>query len=411
MPILLRCHNCGQRLQVDDAFAGSLCRCVHCGALSEVPAVSGTDESDRPARPAAPMQRAPSPGAAPPHPPAQPTPPAPAGQRPSAPGRPTAPSPPQTRPGALPTPPPGTTAERFADGRVIAQAAVARDSAKTRGIIALAAIAVALVLVFAVVFIVTSEAKRSTDLADQTSASPTPTPQSPFISGAEPFPRPAQPGATPGTRTTPRPPGPPGPTAPLPTINLPTPTPIPQVAGPRFAGLPVKEGPVAYLLDASSATPRGTLGLLGEVVAQSTTTLDKQTPYNVMLTRGSFPPRKLFQTNTTPATDYSDLIIGQIDDFTPEGTSAVATDVLRLAKEGFKTVTIGLARVQGDTRALESTRKELDELNVRVVVLIVLPSRATKPDLATIAWAKLVKDPATDLVVLTEDDVNRLLGR
>ena len=36
--ILLRCSNCGQTLEIDDAFAGGVCRCRHCGTIQTVPA-------------------------------------------------------------------------------------------------------------------------------------------------------------------------------------------------------------------------------------------------------------------------------------------------------------------------------------------------------------------------------------
>lgn len=36
--IILDCSNCGQTLEVDDAFAGGVCRCRHCGTIQTVPA-------------------------------------------------------------------------------------------------------------------------------------------------------------------------------------------------------------------------------------------------------------------------------------------------------------------------------------------------------------------------------------
>lgn len=36
--ILLECTNCRQTLEVDDAFAGGVCRCRHCGTIQTVPA-------------------------------------------------------------------------------------------------------------------------------------------------------------------------------------------------------------------------------------------------------------------------------------------------------------------------------------------------------------------------------------
>ncbi len=35
--ILLTCTNCHQTLEIDDAFAGGVCRCSHCGAIQTVP--------------------------------------------------------------------------------------------------------------------------------------------------------------------------------------------------------------------------------------------------------------------------------------------------------------------------------------------------------------------------------------
>ena len=35
--ILLTCTNCRQTLEIDDAFAGGVCRCSHCGAIQTVP--------------------------------------------------------------------------------------------------------------------------------------------------------------------------------------------------------------------------------------------------------------------------------------------------------------------------------------------------------------------------------------
>ena len=35
--IALRCTNCRQTLEIDDAFAGGVCRCSHCGAIQTVP--------------------------------------------------------------------------------------------------------------------------------------------------------------------------------------------------------------------------------------------------------------------------------------------------------------------------------------------------------------------------------------
>ncbi|MCG3179698.1 MAG: hypothetical protein BIFFINMI_02039 [Phycisphaerae bacterium] len=52
MAILLKCHQCQEQLEVDDAFAGGICRCVHCGALSHVP--HQRTELDRKGRPKTP---------------------------------------------------------------------------------------------------------------------------------------------------------------------------------------------------------------------------------------------------------------------------------------------------------------------------------------------------------------------
>ena len=35
--ILVRCSNCNETLEVDDAFAGGVCRCRHCGTIQSVP--------------------------------------------------------------------------------------------------------------------------------------------------------------------------------------------------------------------------------------------------------------------------------------------------------------------------------------------------------------------------------------
>ena len=36
--ISLACTSCKQVLQIDDAFAGGVCRCQHCGTIQTVPA-------------------------------------------------------------------------------------------------------------------------------------------------------------------------------------------------------------------------------------------------------------------------------------------------------------------------------------------------------------------------------------
>ena len=42
--IRLHCSNCAEVLEVDDAFAGGVCRCRHCGAIQSVPADGSTPE-------------------------------------------------------------------------------------------------------------------------------------------------------------------------------------------------------------------------------------------------------------------------------------------------------------------------------------------------------------------------------
>lgn len=52
MAIILKCSQCQEQLEVDDAFAGGVCRCVHCGALSHVPLQSvKLDKKGRPTSP------------------------------------------------------------------------------------------------------------------------------------------------------------------------------------------------------------------------------------------------------------------------------------------------------------------------------------------------------------------------
>ena len=48
--IRLQCSNCGEALEVDDAFAGGVCRCRHCGAIQTVPA-DGSGEGSAPPKP------------------------------------------------------------------------------------------------------------------------------------------------------------------------------------------------------------------------------------------------------------------------------------------------------------------------------------------------------------------------
>jgi hypothetical protein len=52
MPILLKCHGCSEQLEVDEGFAGGVCRCVHCKALNHVP--TQTTELDNKGRPKTP---------------------------------------------------------------------------------------------------------------------------------------------------------------------------------------------------------------------------------------------------------------------------------------------------------------------------------------------------------------------
>lgn len=47
--IRLKCNNCGAALEIDDAFAGSACRCKHCGTIQTVPAPAAAGK--RPATP------------------------------------------------------------------------------------------------------------------------------------------------------------------------------------------------------------------------------------------------------------------------------------------------------------------------------------------------------------------------
>ncbi len=54
--IILKCSKCREQLEVDDAFAGGVCRCVHCGALSHVPVMP--TRLDRKGRPTAPPEMA-----------------------------------------------------------------------------------------------------------------------------------------------------------------------------------------------------------------------------------------------------------------------------------------------------------------------------------------------------------------
>src|SRR3954454_14980373 len=49
--ISLTCMSCKQVLEIDDAFAGGVCRCQHCGTIQTVPA--GLKRSKRPGAPAA----------------------------------------------------------------------------------------------------------------------------------------------------------------------------------------------------------------------------------------------------------------------------------------------------------------------------------------------------------------------
>ena len=35
--LVLKCTTCGATLELDDAFAGGVCRCIHCGTIQTVP--------------------------------------------------------------------------------------------------------------------------------------------------------------------------------------------------------------------------------------------------------------------------------------------------------------------------------------------------------------------------------------
>jgi hypothetical protein len=56
--IRLHCSNCEQVLEVDDAFAGGVCRCRHCGAIQTVPADAPRLEAGEDPPAAAPRDRA-----------------------------------------------------------------------------------------------------------------------------------------------------------------------------------------------------------------------------------------------------------------------------------------------------------------------------------------------------------------
>lgn len=60
MAITLRCTECSKKISVDEAFAGSMCRCPYCKAILSVPE-SGREGT--PPRPAAPSRRPDRPGA------------------------------------------------------------------------------------------------------------------------------------------------------------------------------------------------------------------------------------------------------------------------------------------------------------------------------------------------------------
>src|SRR5688500_4899472 len=51
--ITITCTNCKTVLEIDDAFAGGVCRCRHCGTIQTVPALSR-----RPVRPGTPGEAA-----------------------------------------------------------------------------------------------------------------------------------------------------------------------------------------------------------------------------------------------------------------------------------------------------------------------------------------------------------------
>ena len=60
--ISLTCTNCKKVLQIDDAFAGGVCRCQFCGTIQTVPAK--LKPAARPSAPAAAKPKTPAPSAA-----------------------------------------------------------------------------------------------------------------------------------------------------------------------------------------------------------------------------------------------------------------------------------------------------------------------------------------------------------
>lgn len=58
MTIRIKCQQCSRRISIDEAFAGGMCRCPYCKAITLVPESAGEDDSPRPAgateRPSAP---------------------------------------------------------------------------------------------------------------------------------------------------------------------------------------------------------------------------------------------------------------------------------------------------------------------------------------------------------------------
>ena len=51
MAIRIKCQQCSRRISIDEAFAGGMCRCPYCKAISLVPESAGQGDSPRPASP------------------------------------------------------------------------------------------------------------------------------------------------------------------------------------------------------------------------------------------------------------------------------------------------------------------------------------------------------------------------
>lgn len=81
MALKIRCQQCSKKISIDEAFAGGVCRCPYCSAITMVPGdITQATGGERPDRPLAPgmtqPERPPAPTAAP-----SPAPAAPAGHR------------------------------------------------------------------------------------------------------------------------------------------------------------------------------------------------------------------------------------------------------------------------------------------------------------------------------------------